>query len=85
MATSSDLIVTFLGIEVLSITSYVLVGYRVDTKSAEAAWKYFILGAFSTPPRSRQGAGGRRISDPGDGPGHLRAGAVSRPFGANSE
>ena len=48
MATSSDLIMTFLGIEVLSIASYVLAGYRVDTKSAEAAWKYFILGAFST-------------------------------------
>ena len=48
MATSSDLLMTFLGIEVLSIASYVLAGYRVDKKSAEAAWKYFILGAFST-------------------------------------
>ena len=48
MATSSDLIMTFLGIEVLSIASYVLAGYRADAKSAEAAWKYFILGAFST-------------------------------------
>ena len=48
MATSCDLIMTFLGIEVLSIASYVLVGYRVDARSAEAAWKYFILGAFST-------------------------------------
>ena len=48
MASSRNLIMTFLGIEVLSIASYVLAGYRMDARSAEAAWKYFILGAFST-------------------------------------
>ncbi|HSR68067.1 MAG TPA: NADH-quinone oxidoreductase subunit N [Acidobacteriota bacterium] len=50
MASSSDLIMTFLGLETLSIATYVLAGMRqkADVKSAESAWKYFILGAFST-------------------------------------
>lgn len=48
MASSADLIMTFLGIEVLSISTYVLAGFRAADKSAESAWKYFILGAFST-------------------------------------
>lgn len=48
MAASADLIMTFLGIELLSISSYVLAGYKESDRSAESAWKYFILGAFST-------------------------------------
>jgi len=49
MATSSDLVMTFLGLETLSIATYVLAGFRnKDIKSVESAWKYFILGAFST-------------------------------------
>ncbi len=48
MAASADLMMTFLGIELLSISSYVLAGYRRGGRSAESAWKYFILGAFST-------------------------------------
>ncbi len=48
MAASSDLIMTFIGIEVLSISTYILAGFRNDARSAESAWKYFILGAFST-------------------------------------
>lgn len=49
MASSADLVMTFLGIEVLSIATYVLAGYRRDEmRSTEAALKYFILGAFST-------------------------------------
>lgn len=49
MASSADLIMTFLGIEILSIATYVLAGYRRDEmKSVESALKYFILGAFST-------------------------------------
>ena len=47
--TSSDLILTFLALEILSITSYVLTALtRERASSIEAAWKYFILGAFST-------------------------------------
>src|SRR5208337_4165423 len=44
-----DLMVIFLGLEVMSIAVYVLAGFgRGDPKSTEAALKYFILGAFST-------------------------------------
>lgn len=49
MATSADLVMTFLGLELLSISTYVLTGFKVgERKSSEAAWKYFLLGAFST-------------------------------------
>ncbi len=49
MVSSSDLIVIFLGLEVLSISSYALAGLRrKDEKSSEAAVKYFLLGSFAT-------------------------------------
>ena len=49
MATAGDLIVIFLGLETMSITVYVLAGIaRRNSKSNEAAMKYFLLGAFST-------------------------------------
>jgi NADH-quinone oxidoreductase subunit N len=44
-----DLIIVFLGIEMMSIAVYVLAGInRRSARSAEAALKYFLLGAFST-------------------------------------
>jgi len=49
MVSTSDLLVTFLGLEVLSISSYVLAGMkRKDEKSSEAAIKYFLLGCFAS-------------------------------------
>lgn len=49
MASSADLILTFLGLEILSIPTYILAGFKQrETKSAESGLKYFILGAFST-------------------------------------
>jgi len=49
MAAAGDLVMIFLGLEITSISSYVLCGYRrSDTRSNEAAMKYFILGSFST-------------------------------------
>ena len=49
MATANDLIVLFLGLEILSIALYILTGYhRRRAESREAAMKYFILGAFSS-------------------------------------
>ena len=49
MATASDLLVIFLALEVLSIAVYVLTGIRRDSPIAtEAAFKYFLLGAFSS-------------------------------------
>jgi len=49
MVSSTDLLVIFLGLEVLSISSYSLAGLRrKDEKSSEAAIKYFLLGSFAT-------------------------------------
>jgi NADH-quinone oxidoreductase subunit N len=49
MAEANDLVVIFLGLEILSIALYVLAGYhRRRVESGEAAMKYFILGAFSS-------------------------------------
>jgi len=49
MVSSQDLIVIFLGLEVLSISSYALAGLRrSDEKSSEAAIKYFLLGSFAS-------------------------------------
>ena len=48
MAVAADLIVVFLALELLSIPLYVLAGFaRPQTKSEEAAIKYFLLGAFA--------------------------------------
>jgi NADH-quinone oxidoreductase subunit N len=49
MAMSADLILVFLGLELLSIPLYVLAGIAVPRLSSEeAAIKYFLLGAFSS-------------------------------------
>ena len=49
MAAARDLMIVFLGIEMMSIAVYVLAGMnRRSTRSAEGALKYFLLGAFST-------------------------------------
>ncbi len=49
MASGTDLMTIFLGLEVMSVTLYVLAGFnRANRKSNEAGLKYFLLGAFST-------------------------------------
>lgn len=49
MASGNDLVVIFLGLETLSIATYVLAGLRrADLKSNESAMKYFILGSFAS-------------------------------------
>ncbi|EQD67193.1 proton-translocating NADH-quinone oxidoreductase, chain N, partial [mine drainage metagenome] len=49
VAVASDLIFLLLAIEVVSIPSYLLVGYRRrEGRSMEAAMKFFIVGALST-------------------------------------
>ena len=46
---AEDLIVLFLGLEVMSVAVYVLAGYnRVNAFSSEAALKYFLIGAFAS-------------------------------------
>ncbi|MBI3766494.1 MAG: NADH-quinone oxidoreductase subunit N, partial [Ignavibacteriales bacterium] len=49
MAAAADLIIIFLGLELMSICLYVLAGFmRKRSISNEAALKYFLLGAFAT-------------------------------------
>ncbi len=49
MAGSRDLLMVFIGLEVMSVAIYVLVGFdRADPRSAEGSLKYFLLGAFSS-------------------------------------
>ena len=49
MAMATDLLVIFLALEVLSLAVYVLTGIRRDSPIAtEAAFKYFLLGAFAS-------------------------------------
>lgn len=46
---SHDLILLFLGLELMSMAVYVLVGFnRKEPRSSEGALKYFLLGAFSS-------------------------------------
>ncbi|HEV8129233.1 MAG TPA: NADH-quinone oxidoreductase subunit N [Candidatus Eisenbacteria bacterium] len=49
LSSGLDLVTLFLGVEVLSISLYILAGYRRDSDASnEAAMKYFLLGAFSS-------------------------------------
>ena len=49
MAAAGDLVVFFLGLELMSLSFYILAGFaRGRLTSNEAALKYFLLGAFST-------------------------------------
>ncbi len=49
MGSANDLIVIFLGLEILSIALYVLAAFNHKrAESGEAALKYFVLGAFSS-------------------------------------
>src|SRR5262249_52660942 len=49
MAASNDLITIFLGLELMSLSLYVMVGFRRNLlESNEASLKYFLLGAFAS-------------------------------------
>ena len=49
MAHANNLLVLFVGIELMSISFYVMAGFlRTNIRSVEAALKYFLLGAFAT-------------------------------------
>jgi len=49
MAAGIDVVLIFIGLELMAISSYVLVGFlRRDRRSNEAALKYLLLGAFSS-------------------------------------
>ena len=49
LAGAGDLVTVFLGLEIASITTYVMAGYRrYDARSSESSLKYFLLGSFAT-------------------------------------
>ena len=49
LASGTDLVTLFIGLELMALTFYVLVGFlRTDKRSNEAAIKYLLLGAFSS-------------------------------------
>lgn len=49
MASAADIIVLYLGLELMALSTYVLAGFiRYDMRSNEAAIKYLLLGAFAS-------------------------------------
>jgi NADH-quinone oxidoreductase subunit N len=49
MTSAVELLVVFIALEISSISTYILAGYRKQTgRSPEAAIKYFLLGSFAT-------------------------------------
>jgi NADH-quinone oxidoreductase subunit N len=49
MAGAQELLTAFVGLEMSSISSYILAGYKRDaSRSNEASLKYFLLGSFAT-------------------------------------
>jgi NADH-quinone oxidoreductase subunit N len=49
MASAQELVTGFIGLEMSSISSYILASYRRDApKANESAMKYFLLGSFAT-------------------------------------
>jgi NADH-quinone oxidoreductase subunit N len=49
MASANELIMIFIGLEISSISSYIMAGYiRDDQRSNESSLKYFLLGSFAT-------------------------------------
>ena len=51
ITSSFDIVLTFIGLELMAISTYVLVGFlRTDRRSNEAALKYLLLGASASSP-----------------------------------
>jgi NADH-quinone oxidoreductase subunit N len=49
LSSAQELLTAFIGLEMSSISSYILAGYRRDSvKASESATKYFLLGSFAT-------------------------------------
>jgi NADH-quinone oxidoreductase subunit N len=49
LASGTELVTLFIGLELMAVTFYVLVGFlRTDKRSNEAAMKYLLLGSFSS-------------------------------------
>src|SRR5215467_1514224 len=80
MASGNDLVIVFLGLEILSIATYVMAGFRrTDVRSNESSLKYFILGSFSSAFLLYGIAliyGATSIAEPGSG-GRIVAGTTN--------
>ena len=49
MTSADELLLVFIGLEISSISTYIMAGFRKNNaKSAESALKYFLLGSFAT-------------------------------------
>lgn len=49
MASAGDLIVLYLGLELMALPIYAIVGlHKKDTRTSEAAMKYFLMGGFAS-------------------------------------
>jgi len=49
MASANELVLLFIGLEISSISGYIMAGYvRDDRRNNESALKYFLLGSFAT-------------------------------------
>lgn len=49
MASAADIIILYLGLELMALSTYILAGFiRYDIRSNEAAMKYLLLGAFAS-------------------------------------
>ena len=49
LAGANELVTAFIGLEMSSISTYILAGFRRRAlKSNEASLKYFVLGSFAT-------------------------------------
>ena len=49
MTTAAELLLVFIGLEISSISTYIMAGIRKrDARGPEAAIKYFLLGSFAT-------------------------------------
>jgi NADH-quinone oxidoreductase subunit N len=49
MASSADLVILYVGLELMALSTYILAGFmKKSTKSNEAAVKYLLLGAFAS-------------------------------------
>src|ERR1051325_583609 len=81
MASGNDLVIIFLGLEILSIATYVMAGFRrTDVRSNESSLKYFILGSFSSAFLLYGIAliyGATSIAEPGPGGARIVAGTTN--------
>ena len=49
LASATSLVTVFLGLELLSISLYIVCGYvRTDSRSQEAGAKYLLVGGFAS-------------------------------------